>query len=379
MTDVLIFADTERSADMRHELPLMIPDPFLYAEVGGARHAVMASYECPRVLAVEDGVDAHALEEFGLDDLLAAGLSHTEATLETAVRACRALGITAAVVPWEFPLDLADRLRAADVAITADRGTFERRRRVKSAAELAGIRRAQAAADAGMEAAAALLRAAEPRGDGLVAGGETLTCELLKQVIRDAISAAGGNQGDEMIVSHGAQTAIGHEFGSGPIAAGEPVVVDLWPRDRTSACSADMTRTFVVGEAPEKIRQYHALTRTALERAKAGVRDGVAAQEVYGLACEPYEEAGLPTQRTKQPGEVLETGFYHSLGHGVGLQVHEAPAVGRTSDVLQEGDVITLEPGCYDFDNGGCRLEDVVLVTKDGCETITQFPYELEP
>ena len=72
-------------------------------------------------------------------------------------------------------------------------------------------------------------------------------------------------------------------------------------------------------------------------------------------------------------------GFYHALGHGVGLEVHEAPALGRAPDVLVAGDVITMEPGCYRLGFGGCRLEDLVLVTEDGAEVLTDFPYDLEP
>jgi len=74
---------------------------------------------------------------------------------------------------------------------------------------------------------------------------------------------------------------------------------------------------------------------------------------------------------------VLRDGYFHSLGHGVGLEVHERPGLGRAADTLQAGDVITLEPGCYRQGYGGCRLEDLVIVTEDGCEVLTDFPYDL--
>jgi Xaa-Pro aminopeptidase len=378
MTDVLIHGDTVRHAELRHELPLVVPDPFLYAEVGGVRHAIVASLECSRVAAL-GGVEVHALEQYGYDDLLLGGAARDEAVLEVMARACRSLGLERAAVPADFPLELADRLRADGITLAVDRALFEARRRVKSQAELTGIRRAQAAAEAGMRAAAELLRRAEPNGAGLRVDGEALTCERVKEAIRNAVARAGASAGEELIVAHGAQSASGHEMGSGPIQAGEPVVIDLWPRDRESACFADMTRTFVVGDAPDELRRYHDLTRESLARSMAAVRSGAAAREIFKVSCQPYEEAGLPTLLTKAPGQVLTDGYFHSLGHGVGLEVHEAPTLGRAPDQLMAGDVITLEPGCYRQGFGGCRLEDLVLVTEGGAELMTDFPYDLEP
>jgi Xaa-Pro aminopeptidase len=379
MDDVLIYGDTLRSAEMRHEVALIVPDPFLYAEARGSRHAVVSSMEQPRIAAVERELELHPLEEFGYDELLLSGAERADVLLEVAVRACQRLGVQRASVPPEFPLALADRLRAAGLTLTPDRALFEGRRRVKTQAELAGIRRAQAAAEAGMSAAVELLRAAEPGGDGLMTEAEPLSCERIRAAIRDAVDRAGGSVGEAFIVSHGAQTAVGHELGFGAIQAGEPILIDLWPRDPDSGCYADMTRTFVVGDAPDELRRYHELSLRALERVQTGVRAGAAGRELHGLACEPYEQAGLPTQRTKAAGHVLDEGFFHSLGHGVGLEVHEAPLLGRTPDVLVAGDVVAVEPGCYRPGFGGCRLEDLVYVTDDGGEVLTDFPYDLTP
>lgn len=379
MSDILIWGDTLRTAELRHEIPLDVPDPFLYAEVAGERHVVVASLEGARIAALGGGVNVHPFEEYGHDELMNGGAERSQAALEVMSRACRSLGLGHAAVPPEFPIELADRLRGDGLELAVDRKLFQSRRRAKSQAELAGIRRAQVAAEAGMRAAADLLRRAERSGDGLVADGDALTCERIKAVIRAAVDRAGASPGETLIVSHGAQTAVGHEMGSGPIRPGEPVVIDLWPRDPESACFADMTRTFVVGEAPAELRRYHELTRESLARSLAAVRPGAAGREVHRISCEPYEQAGLPTQLTKQPGQVLEEGFYHSLGHGVGLEVHEAPSLGRGPDQLVAGDVVTLEPGCYRPGFGGCRLEDLVVVTEDGAEVLTDFPYDLEP
>jgi Xaa-Pro aminopeptidase len=377
--DVLIYGDTIRHPALRHEIPLSVPDPFLYAEIGGERHVVVGSLEISRIAELDGGLTLHPFEEFGIDELIQQGLEREEVHVQVMVRACESLGVTRALVPSDFGVELADRVRATGIVLDPDRSEFETRRRFKTEAELAGIRRAQVAANAGMRAAAELLRRAEPSGDRVLLDGESLTCERIKEAIRDATGALGASAGDDLIVSHGAQSAVGHEMGSGPIAPGEPVVIDMWPRDRASACFADMTRTFVVGEAPAELLKYHELTLEALRRSLAAVGPGIEGRELHRLSCQPYEEAGLPTQLSKQPGQVLQDGFFHSLGHGVGLEVHEAPPLGRSPGVLVAGDVITLEPGCYRRGFGGCRLEDLVLVTEDGYEVLTDFPYDLAP
>src|SRR3954466_3872684 len=139
MPDVLMYADTFRSPELRHEVPLGVPDPFLYAEKDGTKHIAVSSMEAARLSAVGEYV-LHPNEEFGSDELIASGLSVPQVREEIQVRAVKALGVTSAVVPETFPLWLADRLRAEGVELTPDRELFDDRRRVKTAAQLAGIR-----------------------------------------------------------------------------------------------------------------------------------------------------------------------------------------------------------------------------------------------
>jgi len=377
VTDVIIWADTLRSPEMRHEVPVVVPDPFLYLERDGERHVVITPFEVERVQG-HDGLQPHAHEEFGWDDLVKQGIPMEEVELGTAVRAVKELGVEKAVVPATFPVELADRLRAEGVEITPDRETFVQRRRVKSEAELEGIGRAQRGAEAGMDAARELFRRAEERDGSLLLDGEPLTCERVKNAIQQAFTEL-NLLCEEFIVSHGAQTAIGHEMGFGEIKPNEPIVLDLWPRDRESSCYADMTRTFVIGEPSEELATYQKLVYEALQRSLAAVKPGVAGRDVYVVASELFHEAGYPTGLHKKDGEVLENGFFHGLGHGVGLEVHEQPWLSRYPGELVEGDVITLEPGLYRNGYGGCRLEDLVLVTKDGGELLTDYPYDLKP
>jgi Xaa-Pro aminopeptidase len=377
VADVLIHGDTVRSPELRHEIPLAIPDPFLYVERNGRRHAVLTAFEIPRLEELGIEVEPHPLEEYGVDELSRSGMRAHEVELEIAARACGALGVAGAVVPPSFPLALADRLRGDGIDVHADEELFVGRRRAKTPHELAGIRRAQAAAEAGMRAAASLLARSEP-GDGVLElDGEPLTSESIRREI-ERVFGEHDAAADQIIVAHGPQAAVGHDEGSGEIAPGEAVVIDLFPHDKASGCYADMTRTFVRGDVSDELRTYHRLCREALERALDAIRPGVEGRELHRLVCELFQENGFPTQLSKEPGSVLRDGFFHSLGHGVGLEVHEEPGLGRTGVALLAGDVVAVEPGLYRHDYGGVRLEDLVLVTEDGAENLTDFPYELE-
>jgi Xaa-Pro aminopeptidase len=284
-------------------------------------------------------------------------------------RAVARAGLRAASVPPELPVAVADRLRAAGVELTVDGPAFEARRRAKNAFELAGIRRAQKAAEAGMSAAAELLRSDSP-----------LTAEGVRAAIRDACAAAGAPAPPDIMVTS-AWSGGGHDPGSGPLPDELPVVVDLWPRDEETGCWADMTRTFVRGAVSPTVAALRDVVREAIESVRSATGPGVTGRELYEIAAGIVEAAGYPTQRTAAPGETLTSGFYFSLGHGVGLELHEEPSLGMSGrEPLVVGDVIAVEPGIEGLAGiGGVRYEDLLLVTETGCETLTDYAYELTP
>jgi Xaa-Pro aminopeptidase len=376
---VLIYGNTATSAALRHEVPLEIADPFLFAEHDGRTLVVTSALESARIARALPHAELLLDTELGMLDLVEDGLTWDEAELEVVSRAVEQAGIEAALVPPDLPVAVADRLRADGVTVAVDGPAFERRRRRKTGAELEGIRRAQAAAEAGMAAAAQLLREAEPE-DGLLArNGAPLTAEVVRAAAREACAAAGAPApASIMVVS--VLSGGGHDPGSGPLPANLPIVVDLWPRDETAGCWADMSRTFVVGTVSQEVARLCDTVREALEAARAAIRPGITGRKLYDIAADVIEQAGHPTQRTRRPGETLTHGFQFSLGHGVGLEVHEAPALGLAGhDALVEGDVIAIEPGVDAPGIGGVHFEDLVLVTSDGCETLTNFGYDLAP
>ncbi len=379
MTNVLLYGDTERSAALRHEIPITIIDPFFYAEVDGRVYVTASTIERDRTAAARP--DAELLEhaDLGFYELMRSGMSRPEVQLELTSRAAKRTGVREAIVDFDFPLGLAERLRADGIALTVDDQAIKARRRVKSERELAGIRLAQTAAEAGMAAAASLLRQAEPVDGGLYVDGEPLLAETVRAALRRACDEHGAPAPADVIVASVWQ-GFGHEAGAGPLPAGLPIQIDLWPRDERSTAWADMTRTFVCGgEPPEEVRRQERLAREALEAARAAVAPGITGRELHAISCDVFEREGYTTQRTG-PGEDPTEGFQFSLGHGVGLRVHEDPTLGMAGHApLVAGDVLAIEPGLWDRHVGGVRFEDLLLVTDDGTETLTSYSYELAP
>jgi Xaa-Pro aminopeptidase len=362
---------------LRHEIPASVVDPFLYGEHDGVAFAAVSALDAPTIAAARP--DLRQLDLFvdlGLNDVIGSGINRDDALLEIRVRACQAMGVTRAAVPPAFPLATAERLRAAGIELYVDRELFATRRRNKTAAELAGIRRATAAAEAGLKAAAAALSAAEARDGVLDLDGEPLTCERVSAAVRTAVEERGAALAT-FSVTRGPQTATGHGPGSGPIAPGEPVIVDLGPQDRASACFADIARTFVYGEPDPEIAAWHALVLEAHETAIAGVRAGVLGRELWSQACDFFEARGFATQR--RPGKTVMEGFPAALGHGVGLQIHEDPGLGRSGGALAAGDVITIEPFLCRPGFGAVQVEDLLLVTDAGADRLSSLPTGFAP
>ena len=214
-----------------------------------------------------------------------------------------------AVTPATFPLADADHLRANGIELAADQHFFDARRRIKNEHELAGIRRACRAVEAGVAVGVDMLRRASRNGEGLVLDGEPLTSERIKLEVERAFGEHGA-AAEEFIVSHGSQTAVGHDGGSGPIAAGEAIVFDLFPRDRDSACYSDFAALhgrYRTGRAAGSSRALEGGARLAVGL----VRPGVKGIDIHRQVCDFFHEHGYPTQLHKAEGEVLVDGFFH--------------------------------------------------------------------
>lgn len=380
MTTYLLLDDALRSPEMRHEIGEPIMDPVIFIEHEGKRVVIGSLLEKPVLEAREDVVDEFwgnhqfGYEELVKDDSFPKHHYYSEVTR----RALEKLGASSVVVPATFRVHVADYLRDKGIDVVADVDAWDLRRRAKAPWELEGIERAQRATETAMLTAARMLRESEPTPQGeLRFEGEILTSEL----IREAMSAELGTQGVEsleILIQSGDACLRSHELGSGPIRPDQSCIIDCFPRDLKTGVYTDMTRTFVPGTPSSELKKIHAHVREALDMAMEHLRPG--SDKAHAAVADFFASHGYPTRETHTGDEPLEEGFNHSLGHGVGLQVHEAPGIGRRSDMLVTGDVVAIEPGLYFSGIGGVRLEDTVVITDDGPEHFTDpYPYDLAP
>jgi Xaa-Pro aminopeptidase len=176
------------------------------------------------------------------------------------------------------------------------------------------------------------------------------------------------------IVAGGKASAEPHEIGTGLLPEGAPIVIDIYPRSRHSGYFADMTRTVCLGVPSEALGKMYDTVLAAQTLAISMVRPGVRCADIQQAVEEVFIQAGYETSGRGKEFQYAE-GFVHSIGHGVGQEVHELPKFSKTADdVLEVGDVVTIEPGLYYHDIGGVRIEDLLWVMPDGAENLTNFP-----
>ncbi|MCQ4333375.1 Xaa-Pro peptidase family protein [Natronomonas sp. F2-12] len=367
----LIEADGE-DPSQRYLSGFTAPDPFVTLYTGETRLLTSAlEYGRAKRTARADGVERHA--EFD-HKAFVAEYGPTEGKHRTIAAFLDAHDVERVAVPEDFPIGTADGLRELGVAVQTDTDAIvESIRATKTDREIDHIRAAQSANEAAMARAEELLGAASVDGGRLVYEGEPLTSERLKEAIEIDL-LRNGYALDETIVACGADAADPHDRGSGPLEAGEPIIVDIFPRSKETGYYGDLTRTFCVGEPSETVQSWYDLTLEAQRAALEVIEAGVSGSEVHDAVCDIYEDAGLPTLRADGDAE---TGFIHTTGHGIGLDIHEYPRLSEQEIELEAGNVVTVEPGLYDPTVGGVRIEDLVVVTEDGHENLTSYEKEL--
>jgi Xaa-Pro aminopeptidase len=370
---LLIVADSEHDADMLYAVGMFVPDPFIYLRVRGIHHVVMSDLEIDRARQQAPHCRVLSLSHYQ-DKLRKLGVPKP-AMADVIQYLMREKRARSAVVPGNFPLGLATELQKRRVRIAPARaGIFPERER-KSPVEVKKISEALRMAESGMSEGIRVLREAKiGEGRRLTWQGRPLTSEKLRTLIDTAILQKGG-LANHTIVAGGNQGCDPHESGHGPLRANEPIILDIFPRSQKTGFFGDITRTVVCGRASDAVRNLYESVRAAQELAFRKVRKGVVTMEIHKSVQDLFKQQGHPTG--KRAGRM--EGFFHGTGHGLGLEIHEAPRIGSSSNcVLETGNVVTVEPGLYYPGVGGVRLEDVVEVTEGASRNLTHFEKILE-
>lgn len=377
---LLVISAPQHDAAAYHLSGFPAPDPVICLRAGGKKYLAVSALEYGRAekeAPVHELVSFDELELVKLAEELKSGSRAFAAAAANLIKRAGAEGSPIAVPP-HFGVAYADELRARRLRVEPDGRLFSELRRVKTEEEVSHIEEAQGAVEEACAHAVGILEEAGISGDGtLIWRGETLTSEILRSEIDVELLRRGCTADDGTITAGGPQAADPHESGSGPLRAGEAIILDIFPRNQRSRYYADMTRTFVKGEPGEGLQEMYDAVLEAQETALSMIRAGVNGRDVHDKVSEILHERGYKTGKHDQkPGEPLTEGFFHGTGHGVGLEVHEAPRISTADEKLKSGDVVTVEPGLYEPGVGGIRIEDLVVVTQDGCRNLTNFPKE---
>lgn len=373
MTARLLYADSESSADMFYGAGMFVPDPFLFLQTpDGRRHIVLSVLEVDRGRKTAAVDEVHSMEELTKSWREQEGNAQKTPNMsQLAAFFLQGFGVKAVSVNGDFPLGMADKLREQGVTVTAAEGAFWAERECKRPEEVAAVEEALRITGLGMAAGIETIRKSSIGADGLLhLDGEVLTSERVRAAINTEL-VVNGAMPHHTIVSGGDQGADPHEEGSGPLEAHRSIILDVFPRVEKSGYFGDMTRTVCRGEASDQLKNAWEAVRQGQEAAFSRIRAGASGKAVHEAVAAVLAEAGFPTGPTK---EGRQGGFFHGTGHGLGLDVHEAPRISTRDQELKAGHVVTVEPGLYYPDMGGVRLEDVVVVEEGGCRNLTTFP-----
>jgi len=371
---VLLFGETYHHPNIYYRTRFLVPDPVVVVDRGGDDTVLWTSrLEEGRARKEAQVGRVRCIEELDWSSALSRAGSEQDAWSTLLEKVCTEERLTDVEVDADFPAICADHLRAHDVAVMPRADLYRRERRLKTEQEAAWI---SATENAGMDAlqrALDTIAAADIKDGILHRDGRPLTGDDLVLVVESRLLELGCTTTDS-ICCGGPDSADPHRRTSEVLRVGLPIVLDIFPFDKTTRYWGDMTRTVVRGNPPKEVE---AMWEAVLEAQQAGlsaVRPGVNGRDVHYACCEVFARRGYGSLPKAYRDIASDARFIHGTGHGLGLEIHEYPRVSDVDVTLEVGDVVTVEPGLYDPHFGGIRIEDLVMVTEDGCRNLTPLP-----
>lgn len=364
-----MIGESYHNAKMYYATNFLAGDPFTYICEKGGEHLIVSQMELERAKKESIIKNVRSMDEFGYMNRLIESKDGEKAYSETLLTIIKQLGIKKLSVPSDFPVIYADLLREKGIKAEIKKGIFEKEREIKTSEEIKKIRLSQEINEKGMEKAINIIKASKKKGNKLIYEGKPLTSEYLQREIELEFIKNGCGSVDS-IVACGPRSADPHFRGEGEIMPDQLIVIDIYPYHKKERYFADMTRTVVKGKPTSTMKKMYDRVLEAQTIALKNIKPGVTGKAINDMVCDCFENYGYGTIRTGS-----KTGFIHSTGHGVGLEIHEGPGLRESGiEPLVPGNVVTVEPGLYDPEVGGVRIEDMVVVTKKGCENLTKYP-----
>lgn len=331
-------------------------------EMGRAKqYARVDHVGCPQMFAPEGGLSG----------------DRETANAQAAIECLRRAGVTHAFGDRTLPLIFADFARKAGITIECDPDCWVNERRQKSDEEIDHLREAQRVTEGAIQMACELIARAGVRADGvLLHEGTPLTSERVRAAV-DHWLLDQNFSNPKAIIAGGPIASDCHNYGTGELRTGEPVIVDIFPCDRRTRYNGDCTRTVVNGDIPDEVIRMHAAVRAAKLAAENTIRVGVTGEAVHLATIAALAEHGYPFGLPGEDTPLSYCAMTHGTGHGIGLDVHEPPLLDRKGPPLLAGEALTVEPGLYRRDLGAVRIEDMVIVTETGCLNLNKLHDEL--
>ncbi|QQR79594.1 MAG: aminopeptidase P family protein [Deltaproteobacteria bacterium] len=362
----LIIASSENCADLFWATRFHVPDPIVFFETRGKKYMIASDLEVGRAQKEAD-VD-YVLSYSAYDEKLKRkGVKRKSGDITAFI--LKEKGIKHLIVPSYFPLASAENLKAFGFKVTVQTDPFYPERQYKTLEEKKNIIEAIRATEAGILEAIRIVKTSKIKAGKIVYQNKVLTSETLRRIIEIKM-LENGALGQHTIVACGKQAADPHCRGTGPLYAHQTIVLDVFPKSIRTGYYGDVSRTILKGHASDAVMKMFEAVRDSQAVGVKSVRHGVDAAVVHKKVSDVLEQHGYKTfTKNGKP-----QGFIHSTGHGLGLDIHEAPRVSRLSNILEKGMVVTVEPGLYYEELGGVRIEDDVYVTQTGCENLVKIP-----
>ncbi len=370
LTGLILLAGSSPSDTNIHYLSgFTAPDSFLYMKTAKVSYLVVSAMEKGRA----EKQSTPGTQVFTPADLGLKGKKAWDRVVQ--IRALMDVAkIRRIKVPSDFPAGVFQTLEKKGIKVSIERNTICPERKTKRSDELLKLKNSQKSAVAAMKAGIALIGSSKigPK-KRLFIGKEPLTSEKVRHLIHKTLIDH-DCAGVETIVAGGDQGTDPHERGSGPLYAGQSIIIDIFPRSEKTGYWGDITRTVCRGEAAPELKTLYNAVKAAQAAALRAVQPGICADEIHILCKKIFEQRGFQTKEV----DGKHVGFIHGTGHGVGLDIHELPRVGASGEILEAGNVITIEPGLYYPGLGGVRIEDTVVVTESGYRYLASCPKKFE-